>query len=81
MSDDRSNTPSLPTDEEIIAEATLSVLETVRGPENADLRLRAAQTLLTFFKGKPSTKTELSVSKAEDWLAGIAAEQSQDSDD
>jgi hypothetical protein len=79
MSDE--NNLKLPPDEQIVAEATLYLLETIRGPVNADSALRASQTLLTFFKGKPSTKSELSISKAEDWLAGIASEASKGSDD
>jgi hypothetical protein len=82
MSDENGNNGlTLPPDEQIIAEATLSVLETIRGPEGAETRLRAAQTLLTFYKGKPSTKSELSISKAEDWLAGIASEAAKGSED
>ena len=70
----------LPSDEAIIAEATLSLLETLRGPENSEQRHKAANTLLTFYKARPSTKSELSISKAEDWLAGIASEADKDAD-
>lgn len=71
----------LPPDEQIIAEATLSLLETLRSPVNQEARHKASTTLLTFYKAKPSTKSELSITKAQDWLAGIAAEAEKDADE
>lgn len=62
----------MPDDNEIIEKATLATLEILEGPMNQDMKLKAANQLLTFFKAKPASKSEVTVNAAEAWLASLA---------
>lgn len=68
----------MPDDNEIIEKATLATLEILEGPMNQDMKLKAANQLLTFFKAKPASKSEVTVNAAEAWLASLAESEPND---
>jgi hypothetical protein len=54
-------------------EALQTGLEVMRAKVNQTVRLQAARLVLDFTKAKPASKAEITVNKAEEWLAAIAA--------
>lgn len=50
-------------------EATLTIM---RSPGDKKVRLQAAGQVLAYTKSKPASKSELTVNKAEEWLAAVA---------
>jgi hypothetical protein len=55
-------------------EALETAVEIMRLPANASNRLSAAKLVLEYTKEKPSTKSEVTVQKAEDFLESILAQ-------
>lgn len=62
-------------------EALQAALETMRVPSNQGTKLAAAKLILEYTKAKPAAKSEVTVNKAEEWLAAIAQEEKNDSDE
>lgn len=52
-------------------EATLTIM---RAPGDKKVRLAAAGQVLAYTKAKPATKADVTINKAEAWLAAVAAE-------
>jgi hypothetical protein len=53
-------------------EALQSAIEVMRKPGSKSVQLTAARLVLDFTKSKPASKSEISVNKAEEWLAQVA---------
>lgn len=53
-------------------EALEGALSVLRMPNNQSSKLSAAKLILEFTKSKPVAKSEVSVNKAEEWLASLA---------
>lgn len=56
-------------------EALEGALTVLRAPNNQTAKLHAAKLILEFTKSKPVAKSEVSVNKAEEWLASLTNEQ------
>ena len=59
-------------------EALQTSIEIMRQPGDKKVRLQAARQVLEWTKAKPAAKSEVTVNKAEEWLAAIAAENDED---
>lgn len=53
-------------------EALEGALTVLRAPSNQSAKLAAAKLILEFTKSKPVAKSEVSVNKAEEWLASLS---------
>lgn len=60
--------------DDMAREALHTALEIMRLPIANKEKLAAANTVLTYTKAKPAQKTELTVSKAEEWLEAVTAD-------
>lgn len=61
-------------DDERVTKAFSSAVEVLESPMNQGVKLQAARLILDFLKSKPVSKSEVSVSNAEDWLAQVIAD-------
>ena len=59
---------------EMAEEALEGALMVLRSPNTQQTKLQAAKLILEFTKTKPVAKSEVSVNKAEEWLATLAAD-------
>jgi hypothetical protein len=50
-----------------------AAVEVMRSPMDQKIKLAAARLVLDFTKSKPASKTDITVNKAEEWLAAVAA--------
>lgn len=57
---------------EMAEEALQGALTVLRAPASQSTKLSAAKLILEFTKTKPVAKSEVSVNKAEEWLASLA---------
>ena len=57
---------------EMAEEALTGALTVLRSPNTQQTKLAAAKLILEFTRSKPVAKSEVSVNKAEEWLASIA---------
>lgn len=57
---------------EMAEEALEGALTVLRAPASQSTKLSAAKLILEFTKSKPVAKSEVSVNKAEEWLASLA---------
>jgi hypothetical protein len=64
-------------DDEKANEALEVALTVMRGPSLRE-KLAAARTVLEWTKAKPAQKQEVSIQKAEDWLAMVTADAAKD---
>lgn len=62
-------------------EALQTSIEIMRQPGDKKVRLQAARQVLEWTKAKPAAKQDITVNKAEEWLAAIAAENDEDKGD
>lgn len=60
------------------AEALESAIEVMRKPGSKQVQLQAARLVLDFTKSKPASKSDITVNKAEEWLAAVATENDDD---
>jgi len=60
-----------PSTDEIVEEATMTLLTNIRGPVDDSIKLASAKTLLEFYKEKPKSKRDVTVSTIDTWLASI----------
>jgi len=60
-------------DPKVIA-AFESAMEVLQSPMNQTTKLQAARLILDFCKSKPVAKSEVTVQKAEDWLAAVTSD-------
>ncbi len=65
-------------EDEYSQEALETAVEIMRVPGETRERLSAARLILDYTKSKPVSKSEVAVSKAEDFLASLLDEESQD---
>lgn len=68
-------------EDERATEALLFNLTTMRANHDIRARLAAASKVLEYTKSKPVAKSEVTLNKAEDWLAQVAASESNDKTD
>lgn len=54
-------------------EALETAITLMRSPMKQETRLAAARLVLDFTRSKPASKQDISVNKAEEWLAAVAA--------
>jgi hypothetical protein len=66
------------TDDDKANEALETALTVMRGPVQQREKLAAARLVLEYTKAKPAQKQDISISKAEDWLALVTADASKD---
>jgi hypothetical protein len=59
---------------EAAEEALEGAITVLRQPASQQVKLAAAKLVLEFTKSKPVAKSEVSVNKAEEWLASLAAD-------
>lgn len=59
-------------------EALETAVSVMRSPLRQEMQLAAARLVLDFLKAKPATKTDLTINKAEQWLASLASDDEQD---
>lgn len=59
-------------------EALEAAITVMRTPANEQVKLQAARLVLDFTRSKPAAKSEVTVNKAEDWLASVMADMSKD---
>lgn len=59
-------------------EALESAIAVMRQPGDKKVQLAAARLVLDFTKSKPASKSEISVTKAEDWLAAVTEKDGSD---
>lgn len=59
-------------------EALEAAIAVMRSPGDKKVALVAARLVLDFTKSKPASKSEISVNKAEDWLAAVAGKDGSD---
>jgi hypothetical protein len=64
---------NLLTDDEKANEALETAIALMRGP-GLQYKLAAARTVLEYTKAKPASKQDISIQKAEDWLALVTAD-------
>lgn len=62
-------------------EALSAAVETMRKPANQQTKLAAAKLILEYTKAKPAAKSEVTLNKAEEWLAAITSEEKNDKAD
>lgn len=55
-------------------EALEAAITVVRTPANEQVKIAAARLVLDFTRSKPAAKNEVTVNKAEDWLASVMAD-------
>lgn len=55
-------------------EALEAAITVVRTPANDQVKIAAARLVLDFTRSKPAAKNEVTVNKAEDWLASVMAD-------
>lgn len=55
-------------------EALEAAIAVVRTPANDQVKIAAARLVLDFTRSKPAAKNEVTVNKAEDWLASVMAD-------
>jgi hypothetical protein len=61
-------------DADDMAKAALAgAIEVLLSPVNQQHKLQAARLILDFTKAKPASKSEITVNKAEEWLAQVAS--------
>lgn len=61
-----------PTTDEIAEEATMHLLTALRGPADDNLKMTAAVKLLEFYKAKPSSKSNVTVTNTfENWVSSL----------
>jgi hypothetical protein len=61
--------------DEVHANEALKVaLSVMRGPTDQKNQLTAAALVLAYTKAKPASKSEITVSKAEEWLEAVTAD-------
>ena len=70
-----------PEDDPRADEALKAALETMRTPANQQTKLAAAKLILEYTKAKPASKSEVTVNKAEEWLAAITSEEKHDDEE
>jgi uncharacterized protein YdgA (DUF945 family) len=61
-------------DDPKVVKAFEKAMEVLEGPVNSRDKLSAARLILDFLKAKPVSKSEVTVQKAEDWLAQVTAD-------
>jgi hypothetical protein len=61
-------------DDPKVTKAFQTAMEVLEGPMNTRDKLAAARLILDFLKAKPVSKSEVTVQKAEDWLAQVTAD-------
>lgn len=61
-------------DDQRANEALEVAMTIMRGPSTLESKLRAARTVLEWTKAKPASKTDVTIQKAEDWLALVTAD-------
>jgi hypothetical protein len=59
-------------DDQRAEEALQSAIEVMRSPMKQENRIAAARLVLEYTKSKPASNTNVTVNKAEEWLAAIA---------
>jgi hypothetical protein len=59
-------------------EALEAAITVVRTPANEQVKIAAARLVLDFTRSKPAAKNEVTVNKAEDWLASVMADMKND---
>jgi len=62
-------------------EALENALAVMRTPANQGVKLQAAKLILEYTKAKPAAKSEITVNKAEEWLAAVASEEKHDNEE
>lgn len=65
-----------PQDDPRAVKALQAAVEVMATPANQQAKLAAARLILDFTKSKPAAKSEVTVNKAEEWLAAITKEES-----
>lgn len=61
-------------DDPKVVAAFTSAMEVLESPMSQGIKLQAARLILDFCKAKPVAKSEITVQKAEDWLAAVTAD-------
>jgi hypothetical protein len=56
--------------------ALQAAVEVMNTPANQQTKLAAARLILDYTKSKPASKSEVTVNKAEEWLAAVNREES-----
>lgn len=69
-----------PTDDPRAVAALEAAIEVLNTPSNQGTKLQAAKLILEYTKAKPASKSEVTVNKAEEWLATITSEEKNDAD-
>ena len=59
-------------------EALQSAIEVMRKPGSKQIQLAAARLVLDFTKAKPASKSDITINKAEEWLAMVTAKNDDD---
>jgi phosphoribosylpyrophosphate synthetase len=67
-------------DSEDAKEALQSAITSMRQPGSKQVGLAAAKLVLEYTKAKPASKSDITVNKAEEWLAAIAADNGKQGD-
>lgn len=68
-------------DDQRATEALETAMTIMRGPStHQGDKLRAARTVLEWTKAKPAAKSEVTIQKAEDWLALVTADAAKSDD-
>lgn len=67
-------------DDPRVTKAFAVAVATMEGPVSHKDKLQAARLVLDFLKSKPVAKSEVTVQKAEDWLAQVIADDSRPED-
>lgn len=62
-------------------EALTTTLEIMRGPGDANLKLKAARQVLEWSRSKPATVANVTVNTAESWLESLAEENGDKTDE
>lgn len=60
-----------PNEDEKAEQALTAAIEVLQSPMSQSVKLQAARLILDFTKAKPAAKSEITVQKAEDWLAAV----------
>lgn len=68
-------------DNDVAEEAIHEVIAILRNPASAKDKLTAAKTLLEYTQKKPVTNSELTLNKAEDFLAAVLEDVKAEKDD
>lgn len=67
--------------DEMASEALQEALTVMRSPSTKQVKLQAAKLVLEYTKAKPAAKSEITVNKAEEWLAAVTADADNDDTD